>query len=387
MPGPRGRAPTSRARLTPSKIVAGVVADLDAGQGRERAVVELHDDALERLQRRLDLEQPQLDRAVRAEQRAAGEAEEQAVADLAGGAGDGDLQRGGAHVTPEPSSGSPRATERGRCAMLGHEVPCRWRWSPLLALAGCGSAAGATGSPRRRRRRARDPDADARSGRLRGPRRQPLPAAGARARRGPTRPTGGDVAETITVTVTDQTRVVAGVTTTSSTTRSSTPTARSSRTPTTGTPRTAAGNVWYFGEDTTAYDGDEISTEGSWEAGVDGAQAGRGDAGRAAGGRRLPAGVRPGDAEDRAEVLSIDDQVDVDAESYDDVVATVDTTPARARPRRAEVLRPRRRAGPRGDASRRHRARRADVVRGGLGSRVLRADLGAAVLVVGPGLP
>ena len=42
----------------------GVVADLDAGEVRERAVVELHDDALERLERRGDLQQAQLDRAV-----------------------------------------------------------------------------------------------------------------------------------------------------------------------------------------------------------------------------------------------------------------------------------------------------------------------------------
>jgi hypothetical protein len=36
------------------------------------------------------------------------------------------------------------------------------------------------------------------------------------------------------------------------------------------------GNVWYFGEDTAEYDetGAVISTEGSWEAGVDGAVAG-----------------------------------------------------------------------------------------------------------------
>ena len=36
------------------------------------------------------------------------------------------------------------------------------------------------------------------------------------------------------------------------------------------------GNVWYFGEDTKELDenGNVISTEGSWEAGVDGAQAG-----------------------------------------------------------------------------------------------------------------
>ena len=74
----------------------GVRADLDAGEVRERAVVELHDDALERLEGGLDLEQAQLDRAVGG-QRAAREAEEQAVADLAGGAGDGHLEGFGGH--------------------------------------------------------------------------------------------------------------------------------------------------------------------------------------------------------------------------------------------------------------------------------------------------
>ena len=34
------------------------------------------------------------------------------------------------------------------------------------------------------------------------------------------------------------------------------------------------GNVWYLGEDTKAYEGKKISTEGSWEHGVDGAKAG-----------------------------------------------------------------------------------------------------------------
>ena len=99
MPLVRGRAPTSRARFAPSKIGVRVVADLDAGQRRERAVVELHHHALERLERRGDLEQPQLDRGVRAEQVPARDAEQQAVADLAGGAGDGDLDGGSAHDT------------------------------------------------------------------------------------------------------------------------------------------------------------------------------------------------------------------------------------------------------------------------------------------------
>lgn len=36
----------------------------------------------------------------------------------------------------------------------------------------------------------------------------------------------------------------------------------------------ADGNVWYFGEDTTAYEDGEPSDAGAWEAGVDGAQPG-----------------------------------------------------------------------------------------------------------------
>ena len=44
------------------------------------------------------------------------------------------------------------------------------------------------------------------------------------------------------------------------------------------------GNVWYLGEDSTDYDGGAVvSTEGSWEAGVDGGRAGDRDAGRPAG--------------------------------------------------------------------------------------------------------
>lgn len=35
-----------------------------------------------------------------------------------------------------------------------------------------------------------------------------------------------------------------------------------------------AGNVWYFGEDTKAFESGEVNTEGSWEGGVDGAEPG-----------------------------------------------------------------------------------------------------------------
>ena len=131
MPGPRGRAPTSRARLTPSKTVRRVVADLDLGERREGAVVELHDDALESLEGGRDLEEAQLDRGVGAEQGAARDAEEEAVADLACGAGDGDLDGGCAHGK-RPFTSVCRWTLRryqwararpARLLRLGHELP------------------------------------------------------------------------------------------------------------------------------------------------------------------------------------------------------------------------------------------------------------------------
>jgi hypothetical protein len=88
------------------------------------------------------------------------------------------------------------------------------------------------------------------------------------------------------------------------------------------------GNVWYLGEDTKEYeDGRVVGTEGSWEAGVDGAQAGV----------VVPADPEPGlsyrqehyagHAEDEAEVLSIDELVEVPVGSYDDALMTRDTTP------------------------------------------------------------
>jgi hypothetical protein len=88
-----------------------------------------------------------------------------------------------------------------------------------------------------------------------------------------------------------------------------------------------AGNVWYFGEDSTSYEDGEASKEGSWEAGVDGAQAGI----------VMLADPRPGDsyeqeylegeAEDRAEVLATDAEATVPFGSYTDMVKTADTTP------------------------------------------------------------
>ncbi|HXG77565.1 MAG TPA: hypothetical protein VNJ53_13450 [Gaiellaceae bacterium] len=88
------------------------------------------------------------------------------------------------------------------------------------------------------------------------------------------------------------------------------------------------GNVWYLGEDTKEYEGGKVvTTAGSWEAGVDGAQPGI----------LLPADPEPGlsyrqeyyagEAEDAATVLSLDERVQVPAGSYAGVLLTKDFTP------------------------------------------------------------
>ena len=88
------------------------------------------------------------------------------------------------------------------------------------------------------------------------------------------------------------------------------------------------GNLWYLGEDTKEYeDGKLKSTEGSWEAGVDGAQPGI----------ILPANPKPGltyreeyyagHAEDGAEILSLTAHADVPYDTFDHVLQTRNFTP------------------------------------------------------------
>ncbi|HET8680631.1 MAG TPA: hypothetical protein VFM54_01970 [Micromonosporaceae bacterium] len=88
------------------------------------------------------------------------------------------------------------------------------------------------------------------------------------------------------------------------------------------------GTVWYFGEDTKEYEGGKVvSTEGSWEAGVDGAQPGVVMPAQPRVGDRYRQEYYRGEAEDMAEVLSVTEHVRVPTGSYDGVVQTRDTTP------------------------------------------------------------
>ena len=70
------------------------------------------------------------------------------------------------------------------------------------------------------------------------------------------------------------------------------------------------GNVWYFGEDTKELDenGNVISTEGSWEAGVDDAQPGIIMEAHPKVGDRYQQELAPGVAEDMAQVIRLQDE-------------------------------------------------------------------------------
>jgi hypothetical protein len=87
-----------------------------------------------------------------------------------------------------------------------------------------------------------------------------------------------------------------------------------------------AGNVWYLGERTREYqDGKVKTTAGSWEAGVDGAQAGVVMPARPVLGMRYRQEHYAGQAEDRGEVIGIDQQAVVPCGRFNRVLVTEDT--------------------------------------------------------------
>jgi hypothetical protein len=90
----------------------------------------------------------------------------------------------------------------------------------------------------------------------------------------------------------------------------------------------ADGNVWYLGEDTKEFeDGEVVSTAGSWEAGVDGAQPGVAVPAEPEVGMTYRQEFYAGEAEDAASVLSLDERVEAPAGAYEDVLMTKDYTP------------------------------------------------------------
>jgi hypothetical protein len=90
----------------------------------------------------------------------------------------------------------------------------------------------------------------------------------------------------------------------------------------------ARGNLWYLGEDTKEYKkGKVASTEGSWEAGVDGAQPGILLPGEPQVGVSYREEYYKGQAEDAAEILSLNEWVEVPYGSPRNVLMTKEFTP------------------------------------------------------------
>lgn len=88
------------------------------------------------------------------------------------------------------------------------------------------------------------------------------------------------------------------------------------------------GNVWYLGENTTEYDdGEPIGTEGSWEAGVDGAEPGIIMPAEPAVGDAYRQEYSPGVAEDMARVTEIDAGRGLPAGDYRNMVVTEEWSP------------------------------------------------------------
>ena len=90
----------------------------------------------------------------------------------------------------------------------------------------------------------------------------------------------------------------------------------------------ARGTVWYLGEDTAEFENGKITTrDGSFEAGVDGAQPGVIMPASPEVGMAYRQEYYEGQAEDNGEVLALGQQASVPADEYDDLVKTADTTP------------------------------------------------------------
>ena len=88
------------------------------------------------------------------------------------------------------------------------------------------------------------------------------------------------------------------------------------------------GNVWYLGEETKEYeDGKVKTTAGSWEAGVDGAEAGVILPANPEVGLTYRQEYYKGEAEDAGEILSLHEWAEVPFGSFKDVVMTKDFTP------------------------------------------------------------
>jgi hypothetical protein len=87
-------------------------------------------------------------------------------------------------------------------------------------------------------------------------------------------------------------------------------------------------DIFYFGEEVDDYeDGKIVSHEGTWQAGVDNATAGMIMPGKVTQGLKYYQEVAPGIAEDRAEIIGLNDTLDTSAGQFKNVLKTEETNP------------------------------------------------------------
>jgi hypothetical protein len=88
------------------------------------------------------------------------------------------------------------------------------------------------------------------------------------------------------------------------------------------------GSIWYLGEDTTEYEnGKPVSTSGSFEAGVDGAEPGIIIPAQPEPGMSYRQEYYAGEAEDRGTIVALDTQAEVPAGHYEPTLMTRDENP------------------------------------------------------------
>jgi predicted lipase len=87
-------------------------------------------------------------------------------------------------------------------------------------------------------------------------------------------------------------------------------------------------DAFYFGEDVDIYeDGEIVSHEGAWLAGQNGAKAGMIMPGKVEVGMKYYQEIAPGVAEDRAEIVSVNNTLDTPAGNFQNVLKTEETNP------------------------------------------------------------
>ena len=87
------------------------------------------------------------------------------------------------------------------------------------------------------------------------------------------------------------------------------------------------GNVWYFGEDSKEYDDGEVDTAGSWESGVGGARPGVLMMAKPLAGFTYRQEYYKGEAEDMAEVIHLNETLTIDYGTYSNVLVTREWNP------------------------------------------------------------